>query len=132
MDILTVFLFLGVFSYIGYLLVKVCLYYRRCKEAEHSGDFVRFDGDVIEILEERKRAVHGKMIAVGYPHYKALYNGEELSYTSMVSRVDYIVGEKYELCYEPRTGVLWADGDLLLMKRKIVSNVRLVLILMRY
>jgi len=89
---------------------------------EMKGEFVECDGIISELTEEKKKAVRGELVSISYPYYRAVYEDKELVYHSVVRRINVCVGQSIDLLFNERTGLLWAKGDLPLLKKQIIKR----------
>jgi len=117
-----------VFIYVGAYCLKSFLFYRRCVAHERSGEYVERDGIVSVLHEEKKKAVQGVLVSVSYPGYNS-EGGKagELKYTSVVKRLNVNVGDKILLFHNKASGLIWADGDLILLKKQMFTRLLIML-----
>ena len=123
MDLLTLLLGGFVVLYIGAYILKSFMFYRKCVIHEEAGNYIECEGYVSELLEEKKKAIQGALVFQSYPCYRAAYGGSELVYTSVIKRFNITVGDSVVLLYNEGSGVLWAKGDMPLLKKQILLRI---------
>ena len=127
MDYFTLILSAVVVAYIGYYLFGSIVLYRKWAAAESRGGLTECDGEVFELLDERRGSHKGVSVNWCYPHYRAVVGGKELCYRSVVRRSGVTVSQPATLCCEERTGLLWAKGDIGLLKRQILYRAAMMI-----
>ena len=118
-----------VILYISFYCIKSILFYRSCMLSERSGEFVECEGIVSELIEEKKKAMHGELVSVSYPYYRTVHEGGELFYRSVVMRINVNIGQPVDLFFNKQKGLLWAKGDLPLLKKHIIKKLITICIL---
>jgi hypothetical protein len=101
-------------------LTQTLFLFYKIKATVAGGSYIKVEGSVVELIDEKKKAIDGEMVSLCYPRY-ATIGDKELSYVSFVKRRQTELGQAVTLCYEERTGLIWAQGDLELLKGKYCS-----------
>ena len=124
------FILLGVSSaYIFIYSFKLYSFYRRCKNAELTGSCIECRGTVAELMEKKVRNVNGKMVTISFPRYVAEYGDKTLDYISKVKTANTEVNSPVVLLYAESAGLIWASGDLPLLKRQIIGRLLIPVVL---
>jgi len=109
-----------VLAYMGIYCIKSYVFYVRCNEAQKEGKIVEIKGKVKILYEEKKKALNGRVVTISNPLYTGFYNERELNYVSVVKRIESNIGDEVVLKYDEAKELLWAEGDLQLLKRQIL------------
>jgi len=112
--------------YLGILTVKSFLFYRICSRYKRQGDYIILDGTITHLHDEKKKAIKGKLEDVSYPQYSTSVNGLDLIYTSVVKHLNKKIGDTAELKYNSKTGLIWIDKDLKMLKSVIVMRILMI------
>lgn len=129
MEILSLFMGSVVSLYIGVLTVKAFLFYRICSRYEKVGDYIKFDGEVTALHDEKKKAIKGKLVTVSFPRYTATIDEQEVNYLSVVKRLSVSIGGNVELYRNNNSGFVWAKGDINILKKDIAVRITMIIIL---
>jgi len=92
-------------------------------KSERTGSFVECKGVISELIEEKKKAMCGELVSISYPCYRIVYEDKELVYHSVVSRTNVCVGQSVSLFFNKEKKLLWAKGDLILLKKQITKRI---------
>jgi len=112
-----------VIIYISYFCIKSLLFYCNCMTSERTGAFVECKGVISELIEEKKKAMCGELVSISYPCYRTVYEDKELVYHSVVSRINVCVGQSVSLFFNNKKRLLWAKGDLILLRNQITKRI---------
>lgn len=86
-------------------------------------DIIKLDGIVSSISEEKKKAIDGSLVTLKMPIYECVLDGKKQHIYSMnyFSKID--VGDEVTICYSEEKGVLWAEKDIPLLRRKMIIQI---------
>jgi hypothetical protein len=116
--------------YITAYCYKLYLYYAKCKYRESLGGYVEVCGVVLELHGAKRRKIKGATTTISFPRYVADYGGKKIDFISRVKRGWVNEGDTVVLMHYELDNVIWAKGDLPLLKRQIIGRLLVIFILL--